>query len=156
MSTRPGDMVQWVSLNPQHENTKVLPGMSNVAWHPCCTRKTGIHDVTGEELISPLNGVKFTCAWALYMLAALPREIQQQSEKLKGESWWRHTEMDFVWIFTLQPLSISLGLWFSKSSGVWDTFLGHNNSDQVETKGNGERFLAWCSKTKMMIQGVKK
>ena len=39
----------------------------------------------------------------------------------------------------------------SKATGVWDTILGHNNSDRVTTSENGEKFLAWCLKTKMKI-----
>ena len=39
----------------------------------------------------------------------------------------------------------------SKASGVWDAVLGHNNSDRIETTGNGEKLLAWCLKTKMKI-----
>ena len=39
----------------------------------------------------------------------------------------------------------------SKTSGAWDTVLGHNNSDRVDTNSNGERFLAWCSKSKLKI-----
>ena len=39
----------------------------------------------------------------------------------------------------------------SKNTGAWDAVLGHNNSDRVETNGNGERFLSWCLKNKMQI-----
>ena len=34
----------------------------------------------------------------------------------------------------------------SKDSGAYDKVLGHNNSDKVETNGNGERLLTWCLK----------
>ena len=33
-----------------------------------------------------------------------------------------------------------------KASGAWDAVLRHNNSDRIETTGNGERLLAWCKK----------
>ena len=39
----------------------------------------------------------------------------------------------------------------SKSSGTWDSILGHNNSDRVETNDNGNRMLAWCLKSRMKI-----
>ena len=39
----------------------------------------------------------------------------------------------------------------SKTSGAWDSVLGHNNSDRVETNNNGERLLTWCSKSKLKI-----
>ena len=39
----------------------------------------------------------------------------------------------------------------SKESGVWDAVLGHNNSDRMDTTGNGEKLLAWCLKAKMKI-----
>ena len=42
----------------------------------------------------------------------------------------------------------------SKSSGAWDYILGHNNSDRVQTNGNGERMLAWCSKHRMKIMNT--
>ena len=39
----------------------------------------------------------------------------------------------------------------SKTSGAWDAVLGYNNSDRIETTGNGEKLLAWCLKSKMKI-----
>ena len=39
----------------------------------------------------------------------------------------------------------------SKNCGSWDTILGHNNSDKVDTNNNGERMLAWCLQNKMKI-----
>jgi len=42
----------------------------------------------------------------------------------------------------------------SKSSGAWDSILGHNNSDRVQTNENGERILAWCSKHRMKIMNT--
>ena len=39
----------------------------------------------------------------------------------------------------------------SKDSGSWDSILGHNNSDRINTNANGERFLKWCLKNKMKI-----
>ena len=39
----------------------------------------------------------------------------------------------------------------SKLSGAWDSVLGCNNPDRVETNGNGERMLGWCLKNKMKI-----
>ena len=42
----------------------------------------------------------------------------------------------------------------SKASGAWDSILGYNNSDRVETNNNGERMLAWCSKHDMKIMNT--
>ena len=39
----------------------------------------------------------------------------------------------------------------SKDSGAWDSVLGSNNSDKVNTTDNGERFLAWCLEHQMKI-----
>ena len=39
----------------------------------------------------------------------------------------------------------------SKTSGAWDSVLGHNNSDRVTTNDNGERLLSWCLKNQMKI-----
>ena len=39
----------------------------------------------------------------------------------------------------------------SKTSGDWDSVLGHNNSDRVVTNDNGERFLTWCYQNQMRI-----
>ena len=39
----------------------------------------------------------------------------------------------------------------SKDSGSWDSVLGHNNSDRIDTNGNGERLLKWCLRNKMKI-----
>ena len=39
----------------------------------------------------------------------------------------------------------------SKESGLWDSVLGHNNSDRVETNDNGERLLSWCSRNQMVL-----
>ena len=39
----------------------------------------------------------------------------------------------------------------SKESGAWDSILGSNNSDRVETTNNGDRFLSWCLEHKMKI-----
>ena len=42
----------------------------------------------------------------------------------------------------------------SKLSGSWDTILGHNNSDRVETNDNGNRLLAWCLKSRLKIMNT--
>ena len=39
----------------------------------------------------------------------------------------------------------------SKDSGSWDSILGTNNSDKIDTNGNGERLLKWCLKNNMKI-----
>ena len=42
----------------------------------------------------------------------------------------------------------------SKECGSWDTILGHNNSDRVETNSNGERLLTWCLQSQMKIMNT--
>ena len=42
----------------------------------------------------------------------------------------------------------------SKECGSWDAILGHNNSDRLETNGNGERLLTWCLKNKMKLMNT--
>ena len=42
----------------------------------------------------------------------------------------------------------------SKESGAWESVLGHNNSDRVETNNNGERMLMWCLKNRMKIMNT--
>ena len=42
----------------------------------------------------------------------------------------------------------------SKESGAWESVLGHNNSDRVETNNNGERMLMWCLKNHMKIMNT--
>ena len=42
----------------------------------------------------------------------------------------------------------------SKTSGAWDSIMGYNNPDRVQTNGNGERMLAWCSKHRMKIMNT--
>ena len=42
----------------------------------------------------------------------------------------------------------------SKDSHSWDTVLGHNKSDRVDTNYNGERFLAWCLQNQMIINSI--
>ena len=39
----------------------------------------------------------------------------------------------------------------SKDSGSWDSILGCNNSDRIDTNGNGDRLLKWCLRNKMKI-----
>ena len=39
----------------------------------------------------------------------------------------------------------------SKASGAWDSILGSNNSDRVETTDNGDRFLKWCLEHEMKM-----
>ena len=42
----------------------------------------------------------------------------------------------------------------SRDNGSWNTILGNNNSDRVETNNNGERMLVWCLQNKMRIMNT--
>jgi retron-type reverse transcriptase len=39
----------------------------------------------------------------------------------------------------------------SKETKAWDSVLGHNNSDLVDTNDNGERLLTWCLQNQMKL-----
>ena len=39
----------------------------------------------------------------------------------------------------------------SKEENTWDSILGPNNSDKVQTNGNGEKMLEWCHRHQMKI-----
>ena len=53
-------------------------------------------------------------------------------------------------LVTLDDLNATIGL-DSKESGAWDSVLGHNYSDRVETNNNGERLLSWCARNHMVL-----
>ena len=42
----------------------------------------------------------------------------------------------------------------SKEEHTWNSILGSNNSDRVETNGNGERMLNWCLQHQMKIMNT--
>ena len=50
----------------------------------------------------------------------------------------------------LGDFNASIGM-DSKNSGAWDNVLGSNNSSNLETNGNGESFLKFCSENRLRI-----
>ena len=74
--------------------------------------------------------------------ATFYRELDKAKKDLSVHSKYK--------LVTLGDLNATIGS-SSKESGLWDSILGHNNSDRIETNNNGERLLSWCSKNQMIL-----